>query len=51
MAVVNNLSDNDIDFDIESDNELEYTTNRHAANESLVINNENLLELSPGEDK
>ena len=51
LAVVNNLSDNDIDFDVESDNELEYTTNRHAANESLVINNENLLELSPGEDK
>ena len=51
MAVVNSLSDNDIDFDVESDNEFEYTTNRHAANESLVINYENLLELSPGEDK
>ena len=53
LAVGINLPKNDIDFDVESDNELECTTNplsapRHAANESLAINNENLLEPAPG---
>ena len=56
LAVGNNLTDNDIDFNVESDNELECTnyplsTNRHADDESLVINNENLLELALGEDR
>ena len=56
LAVGNNLPDNYIDFDVESDNELERTINplsahRHAANESLVINNENLFELTPGENR
>ena len=56
LTVGNNLPDNDIDFDVESDNQLECTANplsahRHAANESLVINNKNLLELAPVEDK
>ena len=46
----------EIDFEIESDDELETTSNhlnthRHAADESLVIENENLLELAPGPDK
>ena len=50
------MSDNDIDFDLESDNKLESTTNplsdhRQGADESLVINNENLLELAPVDDK
>ena len=44
LAVGNNLPDNDIDFDVESDNELECTTDllsahRDAANASLVNNN------------
>ena len=56
FVVGNNLTDNDIDFNVESDNELECTnyplsTNRHADDESLVINNENLLELALGEDR
>ena len=50
------MPDNDIDFDVESENELECTANplsahRHAADETLVVNNGNLLELAPGEDK
>ena len=56
LTVGNNLPDNNIDFDVESDNQLECPANplsahRHAANESLVNNNENLLELAPGEGK
>ena len=48
--------ESEIDFEIESDDELETTSNplithRHAADESLVIENENLLELAPGQDK
>ena len=44
LAVGNNFLDNDIDFDVESDNELKCTTNplnvhRHPANESLVKKN------------
>ena len=55
FAAGNNLPDNDIDFDVEIDNELEWTTyplrvHWYAANESLVINDENLLELALGED-
>ena len=43
-----------IDFEIESDDELETTSNplnthRHAADKSLVIVNENFLELAPGQ--
>ena len=50
------MPENDIDFDIVRDNELECTTNplsahRHAANESLVINSEILSELAPGEER
>ena len=46
----------EIGFEIKSDDELETTSNpsnthRHAADESLVIENENLLELAPGQDK
>ena len=56
LTVGNNLPDNNIDFDVESDNQLESPANplsahRHATNESLVNNYENLLELAPGEDK
>ena len=45
-----------IDFEIESDDRLKTTSNplethRHAADESLVIENENLLELASGQDK
>ena len=48
--------ESEIDFEIESDDELETTlnplnTHRHATDESLVIENENLLELAPGQDK
>ena len=48
--------ESEIDFEIESDYELETTSNplnthRHAADESLVIENENLLELAPRKDK
>ena len=48
--------ESEIDFEIESDDKLETTSNplnthRHAADESLVIENENLLELAPGQDK
>ena len=43
-------------FEIESDDELETTSNplnthRHAADESLVIKNENLIKLAPGQNK
>ena len=46
----------EIDFETESDDELETTSNplnthRHATDESLVFENENLLELAPGQDK
>ena len=56
LPVRSDLSENDIDFEVESDHELESAANtlwiyRHAANESLVIENENLLELAPGQDK
>ena len=48
--------ESEIDFEIESDDELETTSNplnthRYAADESLVIEYENLLELAPGQDK
>ena len=48
--------ESEIDFEIESDYELETTSNplkthRHAADESLVIENENFLELAPRKDK
>ena len=48
--------ESEIDFEIESDDELETTSNplithRHATDKSLVIENENLLELAPGQDK
>ena len=46
----------EIDFEIESDDELEtmsnpLNTHRHVADESLVIDSKNLLELAPGQDK
>ena len=48
--------ESEIDFEIESDDELENTSNplnthRHAADKYLVIKNENLLELAPGQYK
>ena len=56
LAVGNNLPDNDIDFDVESDKELECATNllnahRYTTNQSLVIKNENWLELDPGKGR
>ena len=56
LAVGNNLPHNDVDFDVESDNGLEYPKNPlnahgHSFNESLVNEKENLLELAPGEDR
>ena len=48
--------ESEIDYEIESNDELETTmnplnTHRHAADESLVIENENLPELAPCQDK
>ena len=48
--------ESETDFEIESDDELETTlnplnTHGYAADKSLVIENENLLELAPGQDK
>ena len=48
--------ESEIDFENESDDELETTSNplntdRHAVDEPLIIQNENLLELAPGQDK
>ena len=56
LAIGNNLPDNDIDFDVESEKELECTTNplnahRYSTNQSLVINNKNWLELAPGKGR
>ena len=50
------LPENDIDFEVESDHELESAANpfrdhRHAANKSLAVENENVLELPPCQDK
>ena len=49
LAAGNNLPENDIDFDVARDTELEFITNklstyRYAANKSSVINSEILLE-------
>ena len=51
-----NLSESDINFEDESDHELESAANHlrahsHVANESLVLENENLLELILGQGK
>ena len=56
LLIGKNLPESDIDFEIKSDGELESTSNpssarRHAANESLVVENDNLLELALGQDK
>ena len=50
------MPESDIDFEVESDHELESAANplkahRHAVNEYLVIEIENLLELAPGQYK
>ena len=49
------MSEGDNNFEVGSDRELESVANhlrahRQAANESLVVKNENLLELAPGQD-
>ena len=51
-----NLPKSNIDFDLESEDELEsaynlFSTYRHAANKSLAIYNENVLGLGLGQDK
>ena len=56
LSVEKKPLESEIYFKIESDDELETTSNplnthMHAADESLVIENENLLELAPGQDK
>ena len=56
LSIGKKLLESEIDFEIESDDELENTSNplnthRHAADEPLVIKSENLLELTPGQDK
>ena len=56
LSTMKKTLQSEIGFEIKSDDELETTSNpsnthRHAADESLVIENENLLELAPGQDK
>ena len=56
LSIASDLLESDINFEVESDLELESATNplkahRNADNESLVVENENLLELPPGQDK
>ena len=57
LSIGKKTFEREVDFEIESDDELEETTSnplnkhRHAADESLVIENENLIEIAPGEDK
>ena len=56
LSIGKNPLRSEIDFEIESNDGLETTSNplntrRHAADKSLVIENENLLELAPGQDK
>ena len=56
LSIAKKILESGIDFEIESDDELESTSNplnthSKAADESLVIENENLLELAPGQDK
>ena len=56
LSIGKKTLEREINFEIESDDELETTSNplnthRHVADESLVIENENLLELAPGQDK
>ena len=56
LSIGSDFPERGINFEVESDHELESAANplrahRHAANESLVVENENLLELAPGQDK
>ena len=56
LSIGKNSLGSEIDFEIESNDGLETTSNplntrRHAADKSLVIENKNLLELAPGQDK
>ena len=56
LSIGKKTLETEIDFEIESDDELETTSNplntrRHAAVESLVIENGNFLEVAPGQDK
>ena len=56
LSIGKKLLQSEIDFEIESDDKLETTSNplnthRHATDESLVIENENQLEIAPGQDK
>ena len=55
LSIGSDLSEGDNNFEVGSDRELESVANhlrahRQAANESLVVKNENLLELAPGQD-
>ena len=51
LLIGKNLPEIDVDFEIESDDKLESTSNplsthRHATNESLVVENDNLQEIA-----
>ena len=55
LSIGSDLSEGDNNFEVGSDHELKSVANhlrahRQAANESLVVKNENLLELAPGQD-
>lgn len=56
LSIGSDLPESDIDFEAESDHQLKSAANslrahRYATNESLAVENENLLELAPGQDK
>ena len=54
--IAKNLPQSSTDFEIESDGELETSSNhlsvnRHAANEPLIVENDNLRKLDKDQDK
>ena len=54
--IAKNLPESSTDFEIESDGELETSSNhlsvhRHAANEPLIVENDNLRKLDKDQDK
>lgn len=56
LSIGSIFPENDMDFEFEIYDQLESASTtlsfyRHAANESLVFNNENLLEVAPGQDQ
>ena len=56
LSIGSDFPESDIDLEVESDYELESAGNplrahRHAGSECLVVENENLTELAPGQNK